>query len=505
MSRAQLHSEEHLDTAGRSDTRAATIIGAGLMGALIVLFLLSTVFRPGGGGGHTTTMQTVPEDTSSVDTLALQSFRGISESKPVYWLQGRAGSQGDAGWGPDVEAPFELLWQLDSRGGREFFSSPALVEGVLYLGCNDGYMRAVNASDGTVRWSYATSCGICGEPAVDSSMVFIGCQDGYVYALDRNSGRKEWSSGLGYHVFCDVAVMCDSLVLAGNSMGKVCALDRNSGRPVWDAELGGIVLGPAVVDTLAVFTTESGATAVLDHRGEILWSRETVAQPSAPSADSSAVFVGYSGGMVRKYDLRTGDLIWETDVVSSSGRCLLARPVVTGSMVLAGTNAGTLVCLGRERGEVLWEQRFDNWLQLPPVVGEGMIYLSCDDQRIHILDLQTGAKLDSLEMDGYSGTAPVLFEGVLYYGNTSGEFRALEGSLPLPEEAADSTVTSAAEPDPLLTGDQPPQAEEDSTSASVGEDSSRAEVQDEGTILPLEPEEAEQADTQDGQDPTGTE
>ena len=453
MHRAQTNTEHGIGTASGGDTRTATIIGVSLMGALVVLFLLSTVFGTGeGGGGTTPTLQTVPEDTSGVDTLPGIETTSFFQLKPRFWLQARALSTGNAGWGPDVVAPFDTLWQLESSGGREFFSSPALVDGTLYLGCNDGRIRAVDASSGSVLWSYSTVCGICGEPAVDSAAVYFGGQDGYIYSLDRSSGSRNWSSGIGYHVFCDTGIMCDSLIISGNSMGKVCALDSRSGEPVWDAELGGIILGPVIIDTLAVFTTESGVTAVLDSNGRVRWDRSDGRQASPPSADSTAVFVGFSGGMVRKFDLDTGDLVWETDVVSGSGRCVLARPVVTGSRVLVGTNDGQLVCLDRQGGGVLWAQQFDNWLQLSPAVGQDLVYLACDDQRLHILELETGEKVDSLEMGGYSGTAPLLWEGTLFYGNTSGDFRAIRGTLPEEEQTGvqpDTTGESAQGTDTL--------------------------------------------------------
>jgi len=452
------------------------------MGALVLLFLFSTVFRSGGDGGErNAALQALQEDGPPSDVPAIPPDTAF-ETRPGQWLQARAGSMGDAGWGPGVRAPFQLLWQLESSGGREFFSSPAMVGGVLYMGCNDGYLRAVDASSGAVRWSFATSCGICGEPAVDSSMVFIGGQDGYVYALDRSSGSKQWSSGLGYHVFCDVAVMCDTLVLAGNSMGRICALDRSTGSPVWDAYIGGIVLGPAVVDTLAVFTSESGITAVVDAHGGVKWSRDNSTQASPPSADSTSVYVAFSGGMVRRFDLGTGDLLWETDVIDASGRCVLARPVVTGGRVLVGTNAGTLVCLGRDGGEVLWEQEFDNWLQLPPAVADGTVYLACDDQRLHLLDLQSGAKIDSLEMDGYSGTAPLICDGMLYFGNTSGDFRALRGTLP--------EMKAAYEPGDGETVDPETHSAQEDSVPAVHRDSLPAETETphQGTVMPLEDE-----------------
>lgn len=455
MHKAETHAEEGIGSQARGDTRKATLIGVSLMGTLIALFLLSTVFSSKGEGEDPVpTLQTVSEDSSGTDSLPRTEVAVLTEAKPRFWLQARASSAGDAGWGPDVVAPFRNLWELESSGGREFFSSPALVDDILYLGCNDGNMRAVNASSGSVLWSFSTVCGICGEPAVDSTTVYFGGQDGYVYALDRSSGQRRWSSGLGFHIFCDTGILRDSLVLSGNSMGKVCALDSRTGQPVWDREIGGIVLGPAVVDSIAVFTSESGVTAVFDWQGEPLWKAEHTTQASAPSADSTAVYVAYSGGAVRKFDIRNGTLLWDTDVVSRPGRTVLARPVLTGGKVLVGTNDGQLICLDRETGGIVWEQRFENWLQLPPAVGQELIYLACDDQRLHLVELETGAKVDSLEMGGYSGTAPLLMDGVIYYGNTSGVFRAVQGTPPpLMEDIPEDTlpVETEAVPDTLET------------------------------------------------------
>jgi eukaryotic-like serine/threonine-protein kinase len=454
LHKTNIHAEKGIQTSRSGDSRAVLLIGASLIAALIVLFLISTVFRPGTEGGSEEPMQAVPADSTAADSLTAAESEAF-EDIPDLWLQARALSSGNAGWGPDVIAPFDTLWHIRSSAGREFFSSPAFVDGILYFGCNDGNLRAVDAEDGSVRWSYSTACGICGEPAVDSNTVYFGGQDGFVYALDRFSGSKIWSAGLGYHVFCNTAILSDTLIITGNSMGKVCALNAATGEPVWDDELGGIALGPVIVDSIAVFTSESGDVVAFDTSGNRLWSKDYSNQASPPSADETGVYAGFSNGFVRKFSTSDGDLIWETDIVSSSLRCVLARPVIVGESVLSGTNDGQLVSLSRSDGSVIWRQNFENWLQLPPAAGQDLLYVSCDDQRLHILELQTGEKLDSLEMDGYSGTAPLLLNGTVYFGNTSGDFTALRGTLP-EEESADQ-AENATEPEITESGEEIPE------------------------------------------------
>ncbi|MCD4847572.1 MAG: PQQ-binding-like beta-propeller repeat protein [Candidatus Aegiribacteria sp.] len=427
------------------------IIGITLIFTLIILFLFSTVFYSGGNGKHDEELQVFPGDSAQIDSLAPPDAMSDVIELPEIWLQARGCSYGNAAWGPDIIAPFDTLWRLRSNGGREFFSSPAILENVLYFGCNDGLLRAVNALNGSILWSFSTVCGICGEPAVDSALVYFGGQDGIIYALDRTSGSKRWSTGLGYHVFCSVGILADSLILSGNSMGKICALYADDGELVWESEIGGIVLGPAIIDSLAVFSTESGKIAVFDTEGNRLWIREYGRQASSPSADSTGIYAGFSDGLVRKLTVTGGELLWETDIVDSPTRCVLARPVITrNNIVLIGTNDGRLVALNSSTGNMLWEQEFENWLQLPPVAGDNCIYVSCDDQRLHLIDLNTGVKLDSLEMNGYSGTAPLLANSILYYGNSSGEFFAITGTVEIEEEIEE--VSTEIIPETEVTG-----------------------------------------------------
>ncbi len=500
MHKSHVQVEESIKTSGNGDSRHILIIGISLIAALILLFLISTVFNSSGSDGGLA--QAVPADSSDTDTLAVIEDEVFIAEIPEFWLQARALSTGNAGWGLDIVAPFNKLWHIRSNAGREFFSSPALVDGVLYFGCNDGNLRAVDALNGSVKWTFGTACGICGEPAVDSETVYFGGQDGVIYALDRFSGSKRWSAGLGYHVFCNTAVLSDTLIVTGNSMGKVCALNARNGEPVWDDEIGGIVLGPVIVDSMAVFSTEGGNIVAFDPAGNQLWARDYSNQASPPSADSTGVYAGFSNGVVRKFSLNDGHVLWETDIVSSPSRCVLARPVIVRDVVLAGTNDGQLVSLATSDGTVLWRQDFDNWIQLPPAVGQDMVYMACDDQRLHIVDLDTGVKLDSLEMDGYSGTAPLLVNGILYFGNTSGDFVALGGTVPevesvetdeepleeLPVEVTEETVSDIEELPEAVVEEMATDIEE-LTEAVVEETTTDEETPEEMIQpLPVDPE-----------------
>jgi len=474
------------------------IVGS-LAAALAVILILSRLLAPSGPDPDALLLQTVPGDTlvSSADQDSAFSMEFERIEMPPTWLQARSHQGGNAAWGPDIGAPFDTLWSVTSSGGREFFSAPAIVDETLYLGCNDGLLRAVDTETGSVLWTFRTDCGISGESAVDSMRVYFGGQDGMVYALDRQDGSRIWSSGLGYHVFCDVAILEDTLLVTGNSMGSVCALDTRSGEVIWNTELGGLLLGPAVIDSLCVFTTENGKVAVYDASGNALWTSDYSGQASPPSVDSTGILVGFSTGIVRKLNTLTGSIIWEKDLTENTNRTVLSRPVLKDDYVLVGGTDSRFYCLNGITGETIWDRGFENWVQVPPVVGDTCVYICCDDQRLHLTDLRTGAPIDSLEMGSYAGTAPLLTGGRLYYGTSAGSLVCLQGSRRVLDEQVlqpSPTIIDSTEPpaEPAESEPAPAQSPEIDPPAPVVDQTEDSEGDEETTVMPLSPDEIDQ-------------
>ena len=70
----------------------------------------------------------------------------------------------------------ERLWLYDTDSS--VFSSPAVVDGVVYVGSRDGYVYALDALTGGARWSYETNGEVYSSPAVVEGVVYISSNDG---------------------------------------------------------------------------------------------------------------------------------------------------------------------------------------------------------------------------------------------------------------------------------------------------------------------------------------
>ena len=402
-------------------SRYAQVIGA--LAALAVTAVVIAAIRAGGRGDSAG-----GEEDGAMGAVTVEAIPdSVRDEIPDTWSQPRNDPSGTGVWGPDIGSPMDTLWRIHT--GMEFFAAPALCGGTLYFGGNDGIFMAVSADNGTRLWTFGTSCGLNGEAAVSDSTVFFCGQDGYVYSLDRATGSLRWKTGLGYHIFASAGLLCDTILVTGNSEGSIAALSAGSGDLLWSASPGGVILGPALADTIAVFTSEDGIACAYGAHGDELWRRDFSAQASAPSIGGSSVYVGFADGVVRKIDLSSGTVEWETDLVQQSVRTVVSRPVPSAGRVFAGTCDSRVICLSETDGSLQWSTPVGNWVQFPPAVGASSVYVCSDDQRFHILDRQTGAIRSSLEMGGYSGTAPIVANGTVYFGTASGDFFAFRGTL----------------------------------------------------------------------------
>jgi outer membrane protein assembly factor BamB len=71
-------------------------------------------------------------------------------------------------------------------------SSPAVANGVVYVGSEDHSLYALSAATGAKLWSYTTGDTVDSSPAVANGVVYGGSDAGG-YALDAATGAKLWS------------------------------------------------------------------------------------------------------------------------------------------------------------------------------------------------------------------------------------------------------------------------------------------------------------------------
>jgi hypothetical protein len=71
--------------------------------------------------------------------------------------------------------------------GGEIFSSPAIANDIVYIPGGDGKITALRASDGSVVWSCQTAAITWSSPAVVDGVLYVGSDTGVLYAFGEST------------------------------------------------------------------------------------------------------------------------------------------------------------------------------------------------------------------------------------------------------------------------------------------------------------------------------
>lgn len=230
-----------------------------------------------------------------------------------------------------------VLWSAQT-GGR-VRSTPAVHAERVYVGSGDGVVYAFAREDGRRLWRHETEGAsldsevfgfdrrtVQSSPAVVDGRVFIGARDGFLYALDATTGDRIWRVDHEVSWVNSSPAVSRGLVLAGTSDGQFFqAVDAATGAERWRVSTVGIVwTSPAVLGDEVIIAESAGRVRGLDLlTGETRWSMFTGGPLfGSPVPERGIVYVGSMDGGV--YALRSGSaslaraVFWDTSYVNAS-------------------------------------------------------------------------------------------------------------------------------------------------------------------------------------------
>jgi outer membrane protein assembly factor BamB len=309
-----------------------------------------------------------------------------------------------------------VRWVFQTRG--EVISSPAIVNGVVYVGSNDGNLYAVDEQTGKQRWKFATGARVPSSPAVANGVVYFGSYDGNFYAVDTASGKLRWKfRNAGerryaathlhgsvpegetmpdpFDVYLSSPAIWDGAVYFGSGDGNIYALDAASGALKWKFKTGDVVhASPAIVDgRLYIGSWDSYFYAIDAASGKELWRFKTGEDP---------------------------DIHNQVGIQSSA--------TVADGVVYFGCRDSKFYALDAATGQQRWA--FPNkgsWVITSPVVREGKVYFATSDTALlHIVDAKTGTLIDSIKFHWPIFGSPSVAGDTLYVAGQDGKLVAID-------------------------------------------------------------------------------
>lgn len=335
--------------------------------------------------------------------------RALANLKSARGLGGTAAFGTTAFSGGDVQAVWRFACEDEIR------SSPAVHEGVLYVGAYDNNLYAIDAESGKFLWKYATEGGIASSPCVAEERVFFGSADKVLYAVNARTGRISWTCPTQGRVWSSPRFAFGH-VFFGSDDKHLYAANVHSGRVVWMFETEGKVRSsPAIGEDAIYIGCEGGVVYAIDTSGQARWRfRARRGVTSSPAIGEDMIYVGSHDWFIYALDIRSGWPVWRY----RTGGPVISSPAVDGGLAFIGSSDGYLYALDAETSRLVWRYDADGQVTSSPAVADGAVYFGSVSGVVYSLDVQTSNLRWRFQADGPVVSSPTVANGVVYIGST---------------------------------------------------------------------------------------
>ncbi len=180
----------------------------------------------------------------------------------------------------------DILWKSTLTNGNyyHFFTSIAIVDGVIYLGLGSGdnSVCAVSQTDGRKLWDFQTPGAVYAPLVITNGVVYAVSYNNNVYALNATNGHRIWNFSALLHtvdipaIFPSPAVDGDT-VYVGSESGGLYALDATTGVERWHYTVGSAVSATPLVTSGVIYIGDAkgNVTAISSIDRQFLWNYTT--------------------------------------------------------------------------------------------------------------------------------------------------------------------------------------------------------------------------------------
>jgi outer membrane protein assembly factor BamB len=197
-------------------------------------------------------------------------------------------------------------------------SSPAVADGVVYVGDWNGRVYAFNAASGRLRWSFAADGKVKDGIASSGGRVYFGTYGHHVYSLNARNGKQIWRASAQQRLgslatFYSTPAVAYGRVYIGGTDGKVYSFGASSGKLRWSHGTGGYVYGSPAVWQKRVYigSFDHNLYAFDAATGDRIWSFKANDQISgSPVVIDGLVYFSSLGARTYALDARSGKLVW---------------------------------------------------------------------------------------------------------------------------------------------------------------------------------------------------
>jgi outer membrane protein assembly factor BamB len=364
----------------------------------------------------------------------------------------------------------ELLWVYQTEASVE--SSPAIADGKVYVGSQDGNLYCLDKYTGDLVWKEKKDNGIIqSSPAVFDGKVYYLSSSGIMYCLNADDGSLIWQRDFGRGSWdWSSPALHNENVFIGSSRGPIYSLNAADGSINWSTDIGGTSDSPITVANGKVysgthnFENDSATMVALDETtGDIIWTYDYHLYHNGVTGmvnyNGATVADGDGDGYLEVYfgvynwngvadqavclDEVTGHEIWTQDIKGSS----TSTPAFHDGKIFIGSDDHNMYALDAATGDYVWNFTTEGQVWTAPVVsGDGKVCFGSLDHTVYCVNEHSGSLIWKY-FTGHSRvkSSPAISDGILIVGNENGKVYAFGKPNQAPVAQCQNVTVSADE------------------------------------------------------------
>ncbi|PWB74237.1 MAG: protein kinase [Anaerolineales bacterium] len=312
------------------------------------------------------------------------------------------------------------LWSFKCED--EIRGTPAISQGILYIGSYDNNLYALDAAEGKFQWKYPADGGIVSRPVLTDGNVYFGSEDKRLHVVSARSGKVVWTYYTDGPIRSSPRI-AEGHIFIGSDDNHLHAVNLTTGRLAWRFEMPDAIRStPFVMNELVYVGCESGDYYAINFRGEMKWRfRAKRAITSSTVGMGQAIYFSSVDSALYALDPRNGWVLWRFRM----GKASISSPCVVDDLVFVGAADGFIYAVEARSAKEVWRFRTEHQVNGSPVIYKDSLYCGSVDGNLYCLEYRTGRLRWKFSTDGAITGTPLVNDDVVYIGSTDHKVYAL--------------------------------------------------------------------------------
>ena len=200
-----------------------------------------------------------------------------------------------------------------------YLSSPVIVDTIAYFG-SGANVYAINLKNSKMVWKFTAQNIVHSSPAVYDEMLYFGCWDSKLYALNATTGEEIWNFTTGIdtqdHFMEGIQSspsVIDTIVLIGSRDANIYGIHAKTGKKIWSKSFNGSWMPSSFAilgNTLYTGSSDAGGFFSMNvFDGKINYTVKTNMYTfSTPAIANGTAFIGAMNGSLFAIDINSGKI-----------------------------------------------------------------------------------------------------------------------------------------------------------------------------------------------------